>query len=90
MIRNHNQNTRFRSITDCFYCIVTEEYENYTLNGKEARAQVLKYYNNDNNKVVKGTKNCDEEQTEQLRSRTALTRKGPSFRLLGNSLMKRI
>ena len=21
---NHNQNTRFRSITDCFYCIVVE------------------------------------------------------------------
>ena len=25
MIHNHNQNTRFRSITDCFYCIVVEE-----------------------------------------------------------------
>ena len=25
MIHNHNQNTRFRSITDCFYCIVMEE-----------------------------------------------------------------
>ena len=49
-----------------------------------------KYYNRDNNKEVKGTENCDEEQTQQLRSRTALTRKGPSSRLLGNSLMKRI
>ena len=25
MIYNRNQNTRFRSITDCFYCIVVEE-----------------------------------------------------------------
>ena len=25
MIHNHNQNTRFRSITDCFYCIVVDE-----------------------------------------------------------------
>ena len=39
---------------------------------------------------VEGSENCDEEQTKQLRSRTALTRKGRSFRLLGNSLMKRI
>ena len=42
----------------------------YTLKGKEARAQVLKYYNSDSNKAVEGTKNCDEEQTKQLRSRT--------------------
>ena len=62
----------------------------YTLKGKEARAQVLKYYNRDDNKGVEGTEDCDEEQTKQLRSRTALTRKGPSSRLLGNSLMKRI
>ena len=68
----------------------TEKYKNYILNGKEARAQVLKYYNSDNNKAVEDNKNCDEEQTKQLRSRTALTRKGPSFRLLGNSLIKRI
>ena len=25
MIHYHNQNTRFRSITDCFYCIVVDE-----------------------------------------------------------------
>ena len=25
MIHNHNQNTRFRSITDCFYGIVVDE-----------------------------------------------------------------
>ena len=25
MIHNHNQNTRFRGITDCFYCIVVNE-----------------------------------------------------------------
>ena len=25
MIHNRNQNTRFRSTTDCFYCIVMEE-----------------------------------------------------------------
>ena len=60
------------------------------LKGKEARDQVLKYYNRDNNKGVEGTENCDEEQTKYLRSRTALTRKGPSSRLLDNSLMKRI
>ena len=64
--------------------------EKYTLNGKKARAQVLKYYNRDNNKGVEGTENCDEEQTKHLRSRTALTRKGPSSRLLGSSFMKRI
>ena len=59
------------------------------LRGKAARVQVLKYYNRDNNKGGKGTKNC-EGQTNQIRSRTALTRKGPSSRLLSNSLMKRI
>ena len=52
--------------------------------------QLISYYNRDNNKGVEGTENCDEEQTKQLRSRTALTRKGPSSRMLGNSLMKRI
>ena len=57
----------------------------YNLKGTKARAQVLKYYNRDNNKGVEGTENCVEEQTKQLRSRTALTRKGPSSRLLGNS-----
>ena len=46
------------------------------LRGKAARVQVLKYYNRDNNKEVKGTENCDEEQTQQTRSRTALTHKG--------------
>ena len=25
MIHNRNQNTRFRSRTDCFYCIIVEE-----------------------------------------------------------------
>ena len=40
--------------------------------------------------VIRQSENCDEEQTKQLRSRTALTRKGPSSRLLDNSLMKRI
>ena len=74
-------------------CMVVLRYwqlfhsKRYTLKGKEARAQVLKYYNRDNNKGVKGTENCDEEQ---LRSRTALTRKGPFSRLLGSSSMKRI
>ena len=62
----------------------------YNLKGKEARAQVLKYYNRDNNKGVEGTENCNEEQTKQLRSRNALTRKDPSSRLLGSSFMKRI
>ena len=51
------------------------------LRGKEARDQVLKYYNRDNSKEVKGTDNCDEEQIQQTRSRTALTHKGPSSRL---------
>ena len=60
------------------------------LRGKAARVQVLKYYNRDNNKEVKGTENCDEEQTKQLRSRTALTRKSPSSRLLDSNFMKRI
>ena len=60
----------------------------YTLEGEEARVEVLKYYNRDNNKGVEDTENCDEEQTKQLRSRTALTRKGLSSRMLG-SPMKR-
>ena len=62
----------------------------YNLNGEEARARVLKYYDRDNNKGVEGTENCDEEQTKHLRSRTALKRKGPFSRLLGSSSMKRI
>ena len=62
--------------------------EHNKLRGKAARDQVLKYYNRDNNKEVKGTENCDEEQTQQIRSRTALTRKGPSSRLFRRCLMK--
>ena len=60
------------------------------LRGKAARVQVLKYYNRDNSKEVKGTDNCDEEQTQQTRSRTALTHKGPSSRLLRRRLLKRL
>ena len=64
-------------------CMVVLRYwqlfhgKQYTLKGKEARAQVLKYYNRDNNKGVEGTENCDEEQTKQLRSRN-------SYQVLGN------
>ena len=61
--------------------------EQYNLKGKKARDQVWKYYNRDDNKGGKGTKNC-EGQTNQIRSRTALTRKGLSSRMLG-SPMKR-
>ena len=60
------------------------------LRGKAAHVQVLKYYNRDSNKEVKDTENCDEEQIQQPRSRTALTRKGPSSRLLGRRLLKRL
>ena len=63
--------------------------EQYNLNGEKARDQVLKYYNRDDNKGGNGTKNC-EGQTNQIRSRTALTRKGPSSRMLGSSFMKRL
>ena len=59
------------------------------LRGKAARVQVLKYYNRDNSKEVKGTDNCDEEQIQQTRSRTALTHKGPSSRLFRRCLRKR-
>ena len=59
------------------------------LRGKAARDQVLKYYNRDNNNEGKGTENCDEEQTQQTRSRTALTRKGSSSRLIRRCLRKR-
>ena len=62
----------------------------YTLNGKNARKQVLKYYNGDDNKGVEGTENCDEEQTKRIRSRTALARKGPSSRMLGSGFMKSV
>ena len=61
--------------------------EQYNLKGKKARDQVWKYYNRDDNKGGEGTKNC-EGQTNQIRSRTALTRKGLSSRMLG-SPMKR-
>ena len=77
-------------------CMVVLRYwqlfhgNHYNVNGEEARARVLKYYDRDNNKGVEGTENCDEEQTKHLRSRTALTRKGPSSRLLGSGSMKRI
>ena len=60
------------------------------LRGKAARVQVLKCYNRDNNKEVKGTENCDEEPTQQTRSRTALTRKRPSSPLLRRRLLKRL
>ena len=59
------------------------------LRGKAARAQVLKYYNRDNIKEVKGTETCDEEQTQQTRSRTALTHTGPSSRLFKRCLTNR-
>ena len=59
------------------------------LRGKAARAQVLKYYNRDKIKEVKGTENCDEEQTQQTRSRTALTHTGPSSRLFKRCLTNR-
>ena len=42
----------------------------------------------DNNKGVEGIENCGEEQTKQIRSRTALTREGPSSRLLGSLMMR--
>ena len=61
----------------------------YNLNGEKARDQVLKYYDRDNNKGGEGTKNC-EGQTNQIRSRTALTRKDPSSRMLGSSSMRRL
>ena len=41
---------------------------------RRGNAQVLKYFNRDNNKGWEGTENCDEEQTKQLRSRTAKTK----------------
>ena len=75
-------------------CMVALRYwqlfhgKQYTLKGKKAHDQVMKYYNRGNNKGVKGTENCDEEQTKHLRSRTALTSKGPFSRLLGSSSMK--
>ena len=61
--------------------------EQYNLNGEKARDQVLKYYNRDDNKGGKGTKNC-EGQTNQIRSRTALPRKGLFSRMLGNSMKR--
>ena len=57
--------------------------------GEAARVQVLKYYTGDTNNEEKGTENCDDEQTQQTRSRTALTRKGSSSRLIRRCLRKR-
>ena len=75
-------------------CMVVLRYwqlfygKQYNLKGKKARDQVLKFYNMDNNKRRKGTDDCEGETT-QIRSRTALTRKGFSSRMLGSSFMKR-
>ena len=77
-------------------CMVVLRYwqlfhnKRYNLKGTKARAQVLKYYNRDNSKGVEGTEDCNEEQTNKLRSRTALTCKGSSSPLLGSSYMKRL
>ena len=60
------------------------------LRDKAARDQVLKYCNRDNSNEVKGTDNCDGEQTQQTRSRTALRHKGPSSRLFRRCLRKRL
>ena len=76
-------------------CMVVLRYwqlfqgKQYILNGKKAQDQVLKYYFRDTNKGGKGTEKC-EGQTNQIRSRTALTRKGPSSRMLGSSFMERL
>ena len=59
------------------------------LRGKAARDQVLKYYSKDNNNEGKGTENCDEEQTQQSRSRTALTHNGSYSRWTRRCLRKR-
>ena len=88
--------TEYQAEEECG-CMVVLRYwqlfynEQHThLRGKEARDQVLKYYNRDNSKEVKGTNNCDEEQIQQTRSRTALTHKGPSSRLFRRCLRKRL
>ena len=60
----------------------------YILNGKKARDQVFKYYNGDYKNGRKDTEGC-EGQTNQIRSRTALTRFSSSSRMLDNSFMKR-
>ena len=70
--------------------IIFHNEQHTDLRGKEARVQVLKYYNRDNSNEVKGTDNCDEEQIHQTRSRTALTHKGPSSRLFRRCLRKRL
>ena len=64
----------------------------YNLKGEKARAQVLKYYMiiETITRRWKALKTVMKTKTKQLRSRTALTRKGPSSRLLGSSFMKRI
>ena len=61
----------------------------YTVNGKKARDQVLKYYNRHNNKRRRDTETC-EGQTNQIRLRAALTRPSSSSRILGNSFIKRL
>ena len=60
------------------------------LRGKAARDQVLKYYNRDNTNEGKGTENCDEEQTQQSRSRTALTHSDSYSRWIRRCLRKRL
>ena len=60
----------------------------YTLNGKNAGKQVLKYYNGDDNKGVEGTENCDEEQTKRIRSRTRTQRS--FFSNVGCGFMKSV
>ena len=78
---------------DVWWCYVIgtiiSNAQHYKLRGKAARIQVLKYYNRDVSKEVKDTENCDEEQTQQTRSRTALTHKGSFSRLIRRCLRKR-
>ena len=66
--------TEYQAEEECG-CMVVLRYwqlfhnaQHTDLRGKAARVQVLKYYNRDISKEVKGTDNCDEEQTQQTRS----------------------
>ena len=87
--------TQYQEEEECG-CMVVLRYwqlfhnaQHCKLRGKAARIQVLKYYNRDVSKEVKDTENCDEEQTQQTRSRTALTHKGSFSRLIRRCLRKR-
>ena len=91
-LKSFKQQWVMYKLENCFLCFCEgKKYANQlTFDRVDIVINAKINYNMDNNKGVEGIENCGEEQTKQIRSRTALTREGPSSRLLGSSLMMRL